>query len=661
MRSLPFMARPTRGLVLPDDPMDLLNEDEPLDDGMEDGGRPSSRVPRGGFDEMDPTASLNRSDVEHLPTAPGVGGYGIRGDIFGASASQPVGRASSPRLYGSAALHVQCTQLRVWKVENGVPTALGVIDASASEEDFVQHFLSAMPKAGEGKCIFKLRPIDINGNELGQEVTSIISEHHAALRHIREAAAAAQAAPATFPFMGGGGSGIPAGAWDMMQRMMDMQAAQASMLQKSADEERERARRIQEDTARERVELASNAASGVQSLTERMMQDESRRNDASNRMQNEQGQMLLTTLTSIFTQQMNMQSAHSEQARLAMETRLEQERLRAEREFREGEVRRAREVDEIERRLRHEREESERKSQRERQEAEQKIARERADMEARMERERMESERKERKEKEDFERREREREGERARQHDLRMKEMEIQRERDREHSERMFELRKSALDIQNGSGLKGTLEQGVGMLKMLGVDPQDVIGRLLGRNDDEEEEDPGPPQPSAWVAALPAILGTVAEVVKAGANRTPPARPQLMPPGYYPQSPMIAPPGPFPGQVIPPEPPFAASAPAPAAPPEPEIPTIDLPLSVQKKARVAVRDLVKKYRNSPEETWSDLTIQALGNELSIFHYCQAVSVRAALKEGSAEEPMIDRVITLLQSNPMVPSDLNFG
>jgi hypothetical protein len=643
--------------------MDLLNEEEPLDDGMDDGGpAPSPRVPRGGFDEVDPTASLNRSDVEHLPAAPGVGGYGIRGDIFGASASQPVGRASSPKLYGSAALHVQCTQLRVWKVENGVPTALGVIDASASEEDFVQHFVSAMPKAGEGKCIFKLRPIDINGNELGQEVTSIISEHHAALRRIREAASAAQAAPAAFPFMGSGsGSGIPAGAWDMMQRMMDMQAAQASMLQKAADEERERARRIQEDTARERVELASNAASGVQSLTERMMQDESRRNDASNRMQNEQGQMLLTTLTSIFTQQMNMQSAHAEQARLAMETRLEQERLRAEREFRESEVRRQREVEEIERRLRHEREESERKSQRERQEAEQKIARERSDMEARMERERMEAERKERKEKEDFERREREREGERARQHDLRMKEMEIQRERDREHSERMFELRKSALDIQNGSGLKGTLEQGVGMLKMLGVEPQDVIGRLLGRNDDEEEEDPGPAQPSPWVAALPAILGTVAEVVKAGANKTPPMRPQLAPPGYYPGAPMLPPPGGFPGQVIPPEPPPGTVVPQAAAPAEPEAPPIDLPLNVQKKARVAIRDLVKKYRNNPEESWSDLTVQALGNELSIFHYCQAVSVRTALKEASAEEAMTDRVITLLQANPMVPSDLNFG
>jgi hypothetical protein len=123
----------------------------------------------------------------------------------------------------------------------------------------------------------------------------------------------------------------------------------------------------------------------------------------------------------------------------------------------------------------------------------------------------------------------------------------------------------------------------------------------------------------------------------------------------------MIAPPGAFPGQVIPPEPPFSPTAPGPVAPPEPEIPTIDLPLSVQKKARVAVRDLVKKYRNSPEETWADLTIQALGNELSIFHYCQAVSVRVALKEGSAEETMIDRVITLLQSNTMVPGDLNFG
>ena len=129
-----------------------------------------------------------------------------------------------------------------------------------------------------------------------------------------------------------------------------------------------------------------------------------------------------------------------------------------------------------------------------------KMQRERSDMEARLERERLESERKERKEKEDFERREREREGERARQHDLRMKEMEVQRERDREHSERMFELRKSALDVQNGSGLKGTLEQGLGIMKMMGVEPQDLMDRLLGRNDEEDEE-PQPPQPSPWAA----------------------------------------------------------------------------------------------------------------------------------------------------------------
>jgi hypothetical protein len=642
--------------------MELLNDDptEAEDgDGLEldEGTRAVSRL------NADPAAGLNRSDVEHLPDAPHVGGYGIRGDIFGNTASQPVGRASSPKLYSSAALHVQCTQLRVWKVENGVPTAMGVIEATASEEDFVRHFLSAMPKPGEGKCIFKLRPIDINGNELGQEVTTIISEHHAVLRQVRDAQNAATAAPAAgFPFMMGGASAVPGGAWDMMQRLMDMQSMQAEVLRRSVDEERERYRSIQEQTAKERVELANNAASGVQALTERMMVDESRRNEAAVRMQQEQGQMLLTTLTSIFSQQMTMQQAQAEQARLAMEARLEQERLRAEREFREAESRRQREAEEAERRLRHEREEAERR-----------IARERSEMEARLERERIEAERKERKEKEDFERREREREAERARQHDLRMKEMEIQRERDREHSERMFELRKTALDVQNGSGLKGTLEQGLGIMKMIGLEPQDLMDRLLGRGEDEEDEEPqAPPQPSPWVAALPAILGTVAEVVKANTAKNAPPRmalpppgmmPGMLPPGMGPQqfvqtptlpAPQGEPANPEMGSVVAPPDAFAA----PAAPAAPEI---NLPLPVQKKARLAIRELVRKYRTTPDTEWADHTLQAISNELSIYHYVQAATVRYALAEGGADGPLTERVFELLRENSLVPSDLNYG
>jgi hypothetical protein len=644
--------------------MDLLNEDET--DAAEDGGEGDdldgggSRIASRDTSFLDPSAGLNRSDVEHLPDAPHVGGYGIRGDIFGHTASQPVGRASSPKLYSSAALHVQCTQLRVWKVENGIPTAMGVIEATASEEDFVRHFISAMPKPGEGKCVFKLRPIDINGNELGQEVTTIISEHHAVLRQIRDATTAANAAPAAgFPFMGGAGMGVPGGAWDMMQRLMDMQSMQAEVLRRSVDEERDRYRTIQEQTAKERVELANNAASGVQALTERMMVDESRRNESAVRMQQEQGQMLLTTLTSIFSQQMTMQQAQAEQARLAMEARLEQERLRAEREFREAEARRHRESEEAERRLRHEREE-----------AALKMQRERSDMEARLERERLESERKERKEKEDFERREREREGERARQHDLRMKEMEVQRERDREHSERMFELRKSALDVQNGSGLKGTLEQGLGIMKMMGVEPQDLMDRLLGRNDEEEDEEQ-PPQPSPWAAALPAIAGVVAEVLKS--NNAKAAQPRMLPPpGMIPQmmppmagAPALPAPGAMPASFRGGDSAQEAAAQqaieeviaAPAA----TTPDIDLPLPVQRKARVAVRELLRKYRSTPEAEWTDHTLQAISNEMSIYHYCQAVSVRYALVEGGADPALAARVIDLLSENSLVPPDLNYG
>ena len=91
-------------------------------------------------------------------------------------------RSTSPRLYAQVAQFPTCSQLRIWRRENGIPVGLGVIDSQASEEDLIREFASAMPKPGEGKIQFKLRAIDITGQEMGQEINLTISEHHPALQ-----------------------------------------------------------------------------------------------------------------------------------------------------------------------------------------------------------------------------------------------------------------------------------------------------------------------------------------------------------------------------------------------------------------------------------------------------------------------------------------------
>ena len=186
-----------------EDPINVL-EDEPIgtDDDSEDelddfSAIQDSRTSLSSLDhndlfatfdpdeEDDIEAELNDPRVTRLDDPPLVGGTGRSSSLFGERATSPSGRAISPRLYSQAAQFATCSQLRIWKWENGVPVGLGAIDAMATEEDLVLQFFDAMPKRGEGRCQFKLRPIDINGQELGTEVNIIISEHHAAIQRIK--------------------------------------------------------------------------------------------------------------------------------------------------------------------------------------------------------------------------------------------------------------------------------------------------------------------------------------------------------------------------------------------------------------------------------------------------------------------------------------------
>jgi hypothetical protein len=674
-----------------------LDEDDFEDDYEDDSGS------GGGFQAE--ISALNDPDVEHLGEPPLIGGGGSGSreeDLFGNSAEYAMGRAMSPRLYSQAAQFPTCSQLRVWKWENGVPVGLGAIDAQATEEDLVRRFGSAMPKKGDGRGQFKMRPIDIRGQELGQEVTLVISEHHAAIQALREREAEerAEGGAGGVHFINGGGGGGEA-AYGEMGRMFEhaLEAAESrsSALESALEAERERMREEELVRARERVDLATNAAQGVQALTERMMQDESQRANRSMQMQNEQSQTLVTTLTSIFSQQQSMMQQSTDQQRRADEFRLEQERQRADRERRDSEDRMRLQSQEWERKRQAEREESEHRLKMEREEAQRKFEQHRLELEARLQREREDMERKERREAGEAERRERwtseertrreermsreqsEREAERNRQHERMLKDAETSAQRDREHAERMMQLSKIEMENKANAGGMNVLGNAAGMLKQFGIEPNQILPKLFSPEEDEKG--------GGWLDALPSILGAAAEMAKA--RVAPPGGPSpaqiaameqgMLPPPEF-MNPALSGTDPF-GERVPNQmfrqphiPPEAVEV------PEEQVAEAQVtdqprsmmqemssiaaekgvPLRTQKAARVELRTLVRKLDDSDPDTWQTSILQALQNELGIYHYVKAVTVSAALQEAGATPELNDAICASMKQSTLVPQDLPY-
>lgn len=667
------------------------------------------------FEEEDESAfaaeveALNDPEVEYLNDPPRIGGgtkKGIAEDLYGNDAYNAVGRAMSPRLYAQAAQFPTCVQLRVWKWENGVPVGLGAIDATATEEDLVRRFASAMPKKGESRGQFKLRPIDIRGHELGQEVTLIISEHHAAVQAMRAIEAEETMSRDIHVHGGGGGDGDAYGEMGrMFEQALEASEQRSAALQAALETERERIRQEDLHRAQERVDLATNAAQGVQALTERMMNDESQRAERAMKMQNEHSNMLLTTLTGIFQQQQQMAHQSADQQRRADEFRLEQERQRADRERQATMERMHAQQAEWERKRQQEREESEARLRIEREEAQRRFEQYRLDLDARLQREQADQERKERASREDAERREkwmaeerarreareseesRSRESDRQRQHERMLKEVEMSAQRDREHAERMMQMSKMELAAQGQANGMNVLGNAAGLLKQFGVEPNEILPRLFSPEEDEK---------SGWLDALPKMIGAAAEFAQVNMRSKAEAQAQeaqmaqlaMAQRAALPEPPMDF--GPFPeagGGMY--------GAPARARGPIPEElldPDLDLgeleeevpvpretpqqansrmlsemaeeggvPLVTQRNARVAIRKLVRGLKTSKEDKWESKIINALQEELAIYHYIKAVTVRAAVIEAGAEPEFCDRICGLVQSSSLVPDDVPIG
>ena len=665
--------------------------------------------------KMSKQIGLNDPSIAHLEEPPILGGRGRDTNLFGQRASMPIGRAMSPKLYAQASQFPTCSQLRIWKWQNGVPVGLGAIDASATEEDMVREYYEAMPKKGEDRCQFKMRPIDINGQEMGHEVTIVISEHHISLQKLRRMKAAEREEEQY-------GRGYGRGYGDdteyveqpdpsatmatemstMMQQMMQTSDSRVRALEDALEGERDRMRQQEYERAQERVDLATNAAQGVQVITQRLMDDESRRANQAMKSQQEQSQTLMTTLTSIFAQQQAMQNASSEAQRRADQFRLEQERQRSERERVDAEDRRRREQLELEERRRRERDEYERKMQEQREYTDRKLMKEQKEMEMRLQREREEMQMRMQREKEEREARDRwfaeerlrresimgaeirEREADRQRQHERMVKEAELSAQRDREHAERMMILSKQELSSKAMGGLTEILPKATGFLASMGIEPRELIQRVLVPQDEEK--------PSAWSETLPKLLGVAGDVASAALRGRSGVAPMVGGPEYvqvdeYPQlpelnediykqrqellrqrqlaeqSPIITPP---PTDDAPQARPEGSAIPLSetgfAEPPQPSpAAKAGLSLRQQKVARDGLRELAIALTQTPKEQWQGAIAEKIMSVPDIYPYVDAVGAVAAFTETGANEPLVRDVILELKQSPLVPQDLNYG
>ena len=602
--------------------------------------------------------SLNdprRENLSQYEPSPVTGGMSSgSGGFYGGDEGQVIGRPVTPKIWANAQLHPSVVQLRVWKKTNGVPVLIGTIDAHATEEEFIRTFFDVMPAPGEGQAVFVVRPVDREGREIREEVTlPPISEYHTILKAMRTSRAAAAAAGISVtPYMPA--PALPPELLKLVERAQEAADARTRIMEEELRSARDLAIKAQEQAAQERIDLASRTAMSVEAITERMMKQESERTQKALDAEKLRADQQQTALTSMFTQMQVMMQQAQEREREAFDRRL-----------REDESRREREQREYERRMT--------EGQRE--------------AEAKREREREEWERKPRVEKDEAERREREREAERTRQHDLRMREMETSAQRDREHAERMIELTKMR---EKGESIEGTIEKTTKVLGMLGVNPVDLISKVMGKKGDDDEEGGGA---AGVMAAIAPLLGegakVLGEVMKAnvqakaqqarmmgGPMGLPPGYGAPPPQGYYPQPPML--PAPAPMQQQPPQPSFSVPMPSqqaapapiaaaemggvmPAQPPVPVGPQSSLPLAVQRSARGALRSLVKNLRGTPREGWEDAITFAIASELSIYQYVAEVSVRAALLEAGADEAFSAQIIESLRASDKVPSDLPYG
>lgn len=576
---------------------------------------------------------------EILPESPTIRGNRTsrHSNIHGKEANFIGGRSVSPPLFAEASNFPECTQMRVWKMENGQPVGLGTISSTSNEEDLIDEFRSAMPSGAERKAVFKIRPLDINGQELGQEFTKIISAHHASLK-VRASNSSQSSSMGNVP-----------------SEMIGMLKQTLEASQRALEEERRRTQLIMQQVAQERIDLANQTAQGVQTISERMMQADAERQELMLKQERERNRQAQDNMASFFQSNIEIMQSEREKSKDQAEQQLKRDQTFYERMMeREAYMRQK------------DREDSRSTTEQMRQEFQLKMEEERL----RREREREEWDRRRLLDKEEFERKERVRlreieekrardsaekkelESIRQREHEMRLREMELQAQRDREHQERMMQLQMLATDNEKAGSAKSLIKDAVKTMKDFGIEPKDLIDRLLNNQDTSSSTT------SEVLGAITNIAGSASEVLKESikaknaTNEAP-----FMPPQNrmmleqqninYPnfeQAPQ----------------PQMASLPQEPAPVLPQKPQTDMTLFDQRRVRKALRNLVQNLKSNKPDKWSGLITESITSEFLIFKYCQDVSVEYAIKEAGGNENMAKDVIERLKEHPLVPEDMKY-
>ena len=606
----------------------------------------------------DELEGLNDPNIEHLGPPPTLTGMHSHDAMYGEGAVEVPGRVSSPLLFAQQAQFKQCQQLRVWRKRNGVPSGLGVIEPTATEEDLVRKFPGAMPVSGEERATFVLRPLDTAGREIGQQITMHIDQDHAALRSYRARMAGGGAASSA--------GGMSAAELEILKQQLAMTERRTLQAEEIARVERQRILDREHELAQERVDIARSATESVAAMSERMLESDQQRHQqvmeqervradqamVSERLRTEQH---AKQTSDFFSAQMTQTNGMTTAMLERMRQERESDRMRHEREMKVQEERRR--AEEARRRDDERAREKEREDRRER---------DRREWERKMEREQAEWSRRDKsRETEVVERRRRDeeyrraQEAERQRQHDRQMKEMEIAAQRDREHAERMLTISQQKTEAAKGTDLVGLATSAMTLLKDAGIEPMSLIENLTGGGG------------GAWLQVVEKLAETAGGVMeksmeaRAEEARSAAAAPNV-PPGMtlIPQSliddGMAGPPAPPEPLVVGNQTPPMATDSAAAQTPS-DRPVSSLNLKAQKAARVALKQLVDTLRSSPVAAWDAAVAMAIGNEMSIFHYAADVTVQYALEEAGADADLAARIIAKLKESPAVPDGMNYG
>lgn len=521
-------------------------------------------------------AMLNDPEVTPLDPAPPMGGYAPGYDV---SEGRTVpwghgpGRSVSAPLWEHAAAMPDSEQIAVWLEIEGRPEYIGRIRARAGLDEFVLKFKGAMmrdgvPIGGEFIC----RPLDRAGRHAGQEFRKRVSAHHPMLRQGAALGDGAVVAPQ---------ASIP----PLVEELLRQQRDEIAAMRAEAAAERDRIAAEREELASERVALAANAASGVQAVSERMMEADAARQRES-----------LSTLTSIFASQMEMQRQASEERQREHERSLERERERALREQQARDAAWERERERERSRA------SEAESERDR-----RLERYKADQEAALQRE--------------------------------------------REHAERMVGLMQREAD---GNGLGGVTK----LLDTFGFTPSDALEAAKNLLTQQNGSSDGTlatvikTAGEAWGKTMDA-QGKAAEAAKAQAEAAEDLDyPPMLAGAVAPHLQGEPPPQPF--AVPAPVAPVVAEAPVPSGPTPPP----DMDLGTLRRVRKGVLALLGRLRGEPETEWVGVVTLGLTTTPEIVAYLRHVTVSGAMREAGADEQFIKRFIAVLNDSGLVPADI---